>query len=114
MFYIDNDLKTSDKYDMAKFIELKSDGVFNSLNSYFLYKLPLLHAVGYYTIRKEENRPDLLSYNIYGETQYWWILMWYNHFLKPQDLKNGVLIKYPSKSAIQQMYMEASLAQKVE
>ena len=63
-------------------------------------------------IRKEENRPDLLSYNIYSDTQYWWVLMWYNSLYKPEDLKVGLTINYPALSAIEQLYMNASIYQK--
>lgn len=114
MYYIDNETQTTDKYDMAKFIEFADDGVFDCLNSYFLYQIPLLPLIGYYTIRTEENRPDLLSYTLYGDTQYWWIIMHYNNLLKPQDLKSGVIIKYPSLSSIEQLYLSASLNKKVE
>lgn len=113
MFYIDNETQTIDKYDMAKFMDFTDDGVFDCINSYFLYQIPKLPLSGQYTVRKEEGRPDLLAYNIYGDTQYWWILMWYNSFIKPQDIKNGITIKYPSISAIEQLYLTASLNKKV-
>ena len=114
MFYLDIETKTVDKYDMAKFLELDEECNFNPMNSYFLYQIPKLPAVGYYTVRKEVNRPDLLSYNIFGSTQYWWIIMWYNNMLKPQDLKPGIRIKYPSISSIEQLYVNANLQQKVQ
>lgn len=113
MFYIDNETQTTDKYDMAKFMSYGNDGVFDCINSFMLYEIPKLTMVGQYTIKKEENNPPLLSYNIYGDTQYWWILMWYNHLLKPQDLKNGLIIKYPSLGSLEQLYMYASLQEKV-
>ena len=113
MYYIDNETITIDKYDMAKFLEFDEDGVFDCLSSYFLSEIPKLPLSGNYTLRAEEERPDLLSYNIYGDTQYWWILLWYNNMLKPQDLKVGTIIKYPSLSSIEQLYMNASLYQKV-
>lgn len=114
MFYLDNNTVTTDKYDMAKFMDFDEYGVFDSLNSYMLYQIPLLQTIGYYTLRTEMNRPDMLAYNIYGDTQYWWVLMWYNNLLKPQDLKAGMKIKYPSLSAIEQLYMTASLNEKVK
>ena len=114
MFYIDNETVTNDKYDLAKFMDFEENGVFDSLNSYLLYQIPSLPVAGYYTLRKEQNRPDILSYNIYGDTQYWWILLWYNHFLKPQDLKSGIKIKFPSLSAIEQLYLNASLREKLK
>lgn len=113
MFHIDLDTQTSDKYDMAKFLDFGEDCVFNCLNSYFLYRIPKLPLAGYYVVRKEIGRPDMLSYNLYGDTQYWWILMWYNNMLKPQDLTSGITIKYPTLSNIEQLYMDATLQQKV-
>lgn len=114
MFYIDNDTRTQDKFDMAKFINFIGEGVFDPLDSYLLLMIPKLPVVGYYVVRKEVNRPDLLAYNIYRDTQYWWVLMWYNAFYKPQDLKAGVTIKYPSLTDIQQLYLNASLLEKTE
>lgn len=112
MFYIDLDTNTTDRFDLAKFLDFTNDGVFDPLNSYLLYQIPLLPIVGTYTIRKEENRPDLLSYNLYGDTQYWWIILWYNSLYKPEDLKVGVKINYPSLSNIEQLYMNATIYQK--
>jgi len=113
MFYIDNNTNTTDKFDMCKFIELDNYGVFDCLNSYMLYAIPQLPTVGTYKIRLEAGAPDYLSKNLYGDEQYWWILMWYNHLLHPDDLTVGLEIKYPSLTAIQQLYTNASLAQKV-
>lgn len=112
MFYLDQETKTTDRFDLAKFMDYTNDGVFDPLNSYLLLQIPALPTIGQYTIRKEEKRPDLLSYNIYGDVQYWWVLMWYNHLMKPSDLKVGLTIKYPSLSGLEQLYMNASLYQK--
>ena len=112
MFYLDLDTNFTDRFDLAKFLEFTEDGVFDPLNSYMLYQLPLLSPIGSYVIRKEENRPDLLSYNIYSDTQYWWVLMWYNSLYKPEDLKVGLTINYPALSAIEQLYMNANIYKK--
>lgn len=115
MFYIDNDTNTTDKYDMAKFIDFTDEGVFNPLNSFMLYAIPQLPRAGYYTIDTVcAERPDVICYKIYGDTQYWWILMWYNSFVKAQDLKVGTVISYPSISALEQLYLQLSLNQKVQ
>ena len=113
MFYINNYLKPNDKYDLAKFMDFDAEWSFDMFSSYLLYQIPQLPLAGTYVIRKEMNRPDMLSYNLYGDTQCWWILMWYNHFLKPQDIKSGVTVRYPSLSSIETLYMNASLQQKV-
>ena len=114
MFYINNQINTVDKYDLSKFIEMGDDGAFDPLNSYFLYMLPTLPTVNFYTVRLEAGRPDLLSNSIYGATQYWWILMHYNHMIKPQDIKVGMSVRYPSLSAIEQLYRDLSLRHKTE
>ena len=114
MFYIDLDTITTDRYDLAKFMDYTDDGVFDPLNSYLLLEIPILPKVGTYTIRKEAERPDLLSYALYKDTQYWWVLMWYNSLLKPQDLTVGLQINYPSLSSLEQLYMNASLLQKTK
>lgn len=112
MFYVDLETRLKDRFDLAKFMDFTDEGIFDPLNSYMLYQIPLLDNIGEYTIRKEEGRPDNLSYVIYGDTQYWWVLMWYNSIYKPEDLKTGLKIKYPSVSAIEQLYMNASIYQK--
>lgn len=112
MFYIDLDIKTQDRYDMCKFMEMTDDGVFDSLNSYVLYQIPLLQEQGIYVVRKEAERPDLLSYLFYKDTQYWWVIMHYNGLLSPKDIKTGVKIRYPSLSDIEQVYMNATIYEK--
>ena len=49
---------------------------------------------------KYDNRPDLLSYDLYGTTAYWWIFTLYNQdkIQDPiYDLKAGMTIRYPNK-----------------
>lgn len=114
MYYINNDIITTEKFDMIKFMELGEDMVADSLSSYVLYQIPYLPIYGYYTITTQcEKRPDYLSYILYGDTQYWWILMWYNNILSPTDLKAGTKIKYPGIGAIEQLYMNTSVKEKL-
>lgn len=115
MFYLDNETKTQDKYDMAKFLDFDESGTFDCLNSYMLYALPNLPSAGYYTLTTSDvNRPDMLSFNIYGRTQYWWILMHYNSLSHPSDLKLGLTISFPSLGTIEQLYLNMSLQQKTQ
>lgn len=113
MFYIDESINTNKKYDLIKFLNFDQDNI-DCHGSYMLLQIPKLPHIGEYTITKEQYRPDLLSYNIYkGETQYWWILMWYNALANISDLKYGVKIKYPSKSSIENLYIRCSTLKKV-
>lgn len=115
MFFINPELNTTDKFDMCKFMDMSNDGVFDCLTSYFLYMLPKIPYTGYIIANnKHENRPDMLSYSIYGGTQYWWILMLYNNLLSPTDIKVGTKIYYPSMDALEQLYTQANLSQKMD
>ena len=46
MFYINNNLTTNDKFDLAKFLEMDENGVFDSINSYILLSIPKLPLAG--------------------------------------------------------------------
>lgn len=115
MFYINPEINTTDKFDMCKFMDMSSDGAFDCLNSYLLYALPKIPYIGYITVSNvQANRPDMLSYAIYGTTQYWWLLMLYNNLLSPYDIEVGLKIYYPSLANLEQFYTQATLAQKTE
>lgn len=50
---------------------------------------------------KYDKRPDLLSYDLYGTTGWWWIFTLYNQnkIQDPiYDLKAGMTIIYPNKN----------------
>lgn len=111
MFYLNNDLDTQTRYDIIKFIEINKDNL-DPLTSYFFYQLRNMPYVEELTIISEDKRPDLLSYNLYGTTQYWWILMLYNNILSVNDLVPGIKIKKPSLSTIEAFYVKASTLQK--
>ena len=111
MFYLDEGLSTTTRYDMAKFIKFDGD-VFNSLDSFYVTNFPKLPYIGQYIITSEAGRPDLLAYNLYGSTQYWWLLLWYNKILDITDLKAGTPINYPSYSDMEDLYVLASTYQK--
>ena len=113
MFYIDNDLDLAEKFDYTKFME-RIDDVYDPLNSYMLYAIPKLPLSGYYTITTQEKRPDLISYELYGDTQYWWIILWYNHLSNPMQLVTGLTIGYPNINNLEALYMNGSINQKVQ
>jgi hypothetical protein len=112
MFYINNELETTERYDAIKFFNFDEDNI-ESLDSYFNLMIPKLSEIGSLTITNEEGRPDLISYKLYNSTQYWWIILIYNHILDIQELKTGYTIKYPSLNSIENLYTQASLNEKV-
>lgn len=113
MYYINNDLHSITRYDMSKFMEFDQDD-FCILDSYFCTQLSRLQYVGTIAVTTQENRPDLLSYDIYGDTMYWWILMLYNNLTSPNELKAGLIVAYPSLNSIENLYFTLSTKQKTK
>ena len=114
MYYINNDIITTEKFDLIKFMELGEDMVADSLSSYVLYRLPYLPVYGKIILDSSNaGRPDLISYYLYGDTQYWWIVMWYNGIYSVKDLTAGRKINYPSLGAIEELYLNTNIQEKL-
>lgn len=48
-------------------------------------------------------RPDLISYKIYGTTNYWWFLMWFNGVADVwNDLREKMVIAYPDLTIVRE------------
>ena len=103
MFYINTDLESKERYDMAKFSEYLTDN-FDILNSYFVHKLKSLAEFGQYAVQAEEERAELISFKIYGSTQYWWLLLLYNDLTAWEQLTAGLTLKYPSITSLEDLY----------
>jgi len=102
MFFINLEVDSSERYDLAKFLEYSDN--FDPLTSSFLKSLKDLKYVGTYVVQGEELRPELLSYRIFGNVQYWWILMAYNAINSHEDVVTGLVLKYPSLEDIENLY----------
>lgn len=111
MFFMNNSLDTDTRYDTIKFLEFNKDNV-DPLNSFMLLNITNLPPHGTYLVKNEEGRPDLLSYRIYNDTQYWWALMWYNSIMNVNDIKTGMVLQYFNVGQLEELYTKASLNQK--
>lgn len=65
-------------------------------DSELLYKLDKVVEYKEYIITKYEHRIDLIAKDIYGSSDYSWILLYINR-MSLDDLVRGVIIKYISK-----------------
>lgn len=55
----------------------------------------------------KEFRPDLISYDIYSDTQYWYIICLINDIIDPmEDLVVGTTLIYPELYIIENFYNE--------
>lgn len=113
MFYINDGLNTNKRYDMLKFLNYPYDSL-TMLDSYFVKKLTDIPYSGTITVTTQVNRPDLLSYDIYGDVQYWWILMLYNGLISPLELTAGLNINFPSLGDLEDIYFTLSIKQKTK
>lgn len=100
--YINVDRITENRYDFSKLMEWQ-DG-YDPLNSYFIDQVLSLPVTGKHKVTTESGRPDLLSYNIYGDFQYWQILLLFNRFSEASEIEHNAVIKYPSLIDIEDLY----------
>ena len=112
LYFLNSDKKAFTRYDLGKFLEF-SNGGFDPLTSTFLDEIADLKLGGYYTVKGEDKKPDLLAYNIFGDIQYWWVLMAYNGFNSVNDIKNGEQVKFPSVSALEDFYFSLKTRERI-
>jgi hypothetical protein len=103
MFYVDDDIDAEDRYSLQKFLEYNEKGDFHTINSVFMTELKELPLQSYITSKDE--RPDLAAYNIYGDTQFAWVLMIYNHCFDFTDgtFSCGSQIRYPAMEDLEKI-----------
>ena len=109
LFYINLDSTAPNRFDPEFFFEYTDN--LDLLNSEFLRQLKELPENGTYTVSTEEGRPDLLSYKIYTDTQYWWLLLIYNDLVYVDDLVLGMTIKFPSLADLEAIYFSLTSKQ---
>lgn len=103
-FYFDPYVDGPVRFDISKFVPWSEIGGMDYLRSWFLEQLGYIPPFGDYKVTTEESRIDLLSYKIYGDTQYWWILMYYNGLFDLNDLKTGFVLEFPAIEDIEDLY----------
>lgn len=113
MFYINTEIDTPTRYDIAKFLKFSSQG-FEVMDSAMVNLVQKLPQVGYLTVTTQAGRPDLLSYDLYGTVDYWWILLLYNGINLINGLTVGKVISYPSEDSLANFYLNLNLLQKTE
>jgi len=103
MFFIDSAYNNITRYDMARFMDFGAN-CHDVITSYIINKIKSLQVFGYTTVQGEEENPALLSYKIYRNTQFWWLLLIYNDLSDLDELTSGMTIKYPSIDSIENLY----------
>jgi hypothetical protein len=102
LFYLNPNLSSPDRFDPGAFMAYTDN--YDPLTSQFLKLLPTLAVAGKWTVTTEISRPDLIANEVYGDTQYWWILMFFNDIILIEDLVINTVVNYPSLSDLETLY----------
>jgi hypothetical protein len=95
------------RFDLARFVQFR-EGACDIQNSVILERLPGLPTVGNYTVTEDAGRPDMVSSAIYGDTQYWWLILYYNSLVLLTDLSPGKVLRFFSLSDLSDLVFELS------
>jgi hypothetical protein len=82
----------------------QSNDIFDPLTSYVFKSIKSLKLFGIYNVVTSAGRPELISYHIYKDTQFWWLLMLYNDLTSIDDIVPGMLIKYFNLKDLENLY----------
>jgi len=102
-FFFNFDIESDQRFVMEKFIE-EDFNFFDVYNSKFLFLIKELKQFGEYKITMDSARIDLISYNIYGTTQFWWMLLEFNDIADQFSIKRGQIIKFFDLSDLESKY----------
>ena len=95
MHYISDNVADYHKSDLDNYLGIDPETELPDVyDSYILMNIEQLEPAGTYLITKEHHAPDFISKEIYGDERYWWILLLYNGFRSPYEIKSGMVIKY--------------------
>jgi hypothetical protein len=101
-FFINlNYVPISERFDLARFMNYTDN--FDPLTPAFFPQLSSLTVQGTYIVQFEVSRPDLLSYTIYQDTQYWWIIMLFNGLTDADEVVEGLSISFPGVDQIEDL-----------
>ena len=80
----------------------------------WLFQIRFKKRRNFYTIKTTDvGRPDLVSFNIYGKMNYWWVIMKLNGIEDVfNDMSEGQVLMIPSESDIQDFYLETNRTKK--
>lgn len=102
MQFINLDLRVKDRYDLSKFLEYTDN--YDPLTSYFLTELLKLSPYGKYAVQSDDTRPELIAYKIYGDVQYWWIILLYNSLTTWDEITTEMVLSYPAVEHLEDLY----------
>lgn len=116
MFDKSKGLTTSelDKFSISRFIEFdNSINFYDPTTSLLLEKIRLLPKAGEYILDKYRStgRIDVISFDIYGTSKLWWVILFYNGIFSFYDVVVNTKLSYPSKSAVENLILSMKITE---
>jgi len=102
IFYINLGIENENRFDIERFMEFTDN--YDVLTSSILNDLQSIKVGGRYTVEGDDARPDNVSFKIYGDVQYWWIIMLYNSLTDVSQIKNAMELIFPDQDALEEFY----------
>lgn len=83
-------------------------------NSYYNRFFEIKRPLSRYTVKQEDiQRPEMISYKLYGTMDYWWILMRYNQIFDVfNDMYAGQVLNVPDTLDMDDFIINSSKAEK--
>lgn len=105
MFFIDTASAFSSRMDLSRLVFFDAEKEsFDIVTSFFVDEVRNLPVLGIYLVSGEEFRWDLISFVLYKNVAYWWVLAIYNNVTNPDRLSAGTLVSYPSLNDIESLF----------
>jgi hypothetical protein len=109
-FFINTALEDVERFDLSKFMLYDVD-VFDPVTANIFADIKDLPAGGQYTVQGKDRRPDLISFDIYGTTQYYWVIMVYNELQSFNDVVHSQELRFPSLSTLEDYFFNLKVQQ---
>jgi hypothetical protein len=108
-FFINLDKESKKRFELAKFFNYTDN--YDPLTSFVYSEFKDIPVSGFFKIQGQDGRPDLISYEIFNDTQYWWLLMLYNDISTVEGFVTGMDIKYPSIGDMEDLYFSLKISE---
>jgi len=108
-YYINLDIETKERFDLAKFMEYTDN--FDPLTSFFLHQLKAEVRPGGQYVVTTANRPELISYQIFNDVFYWWLILVMNQKRNVEDLNAGEVLVFPHQEDLETIYFDLRAAE---
>ena len=109
-FFINVDRDTGVRTDLSKFMLFDVDSY--DVNTAQIFTLIReLPVSGEYTVQGQDGRPDLVSYEIYNDTQYWWVLLIYNGMTDTSEIVHADTLRFPDLQSLEDLFFSLKVNQ---